>query len=149
MEWVKRLYGTTVGLDTAPLIYFVEEHPIYLTQVDPFFEAMGRGDIEVVTSTLTLLEVLVRPYMRGDRYLVAQYSEMILETRHLTAISLSPEIAAEAARIRATHQTATPDSIQLATALVSGATTFLSNDDDLPEIPGLTPVVLKRLLASK
>ncbi len=61
MEWVKRLYGATIGLDTAPLIYFVEEHPVYLPQVDPFFEAMGRGDIEVVTSTLTLLEVLVRP----------------------------------------------------------------------------------------
>ena len=149
MEWVKRLYGATIGLDTAPLIYFVEEHPVYLPQVDPFFEAMGRGDIEVVTSTLTLLEVLVRPYMRGDRYLVAQYSEMILKTRHLSAIPVSPEIAAEAARIRATHQTATPDSIQLATALVTGATCFLSNDDDLPEIPGLTLVVLKRLLASE
>jgi len=149
MEWVKEFYGTTIGLDTAPLIYFVEEHPVYLPQVDSFFEAMGRGDIEVVTSTLTLLEVLVRPYRRGDRSLVAQYSEMILKTRHLSAVPVSPEIAEEAARIRAKYQTATPDSIQLATALVTGATCFLSNDDSLPEIPGVTLIVLKRLIASK
>jgi hypothetical protein len=24
VEWIGRLWGTTVGLDTAPLIYFVE-----------------------------------------------------------------------------------------------------------------------------
>lgn len=45
MGWLTAFYGTIVGLDTAPLIYFVEEHPAYLTFVDPFFEAMGRGDI--------------------------------------------------------------------------------------------------------
>jgi predicted nucleic acid-binding protein len=149
MEWVRRLYGATVGLDTAPLIYFVEEHPAYLPLVDSFFEAMGRGDIEVVTSTLTLTEVLVRPCMRGDWNLVAQYSDMVLRTRHLSAIPVSSEIAAEAARIRAAHRTATPDSIQLATTRIAGATCFVSNDDELPEIPGMTLIVLKRLLASK
>ena len=30
MEWITKLYGTVVGLDTAPLIYFIEKHPIYL-----------------------------------------------------------------------------------------------------------------------
>jgi predicted nucleic acid-binding protein len=149
MEWVRRLYGTKVGLDTAPLIYFVEEHPVYLSLVDPFFEAMGRGDIEVVTSTLTLLEVLVRPYMRGHGDLIAQYSEMVLNTRHLEAVPVSAEIAAGAARIRAAHQTAAPDSIQMATAHIAGATSFFTNDDELPEIPGLTMIVLKRLLAAK
>jgi hypothetical protein len=82
MEWLTKLYGTVVGLDTAPLIYFVEEHPAYLALVDPFFEAMGRGDIQVVTSTLTLTEVLVHPYKRGNRGLVEQYSQMLLNTRN-------------------------------------------------------------------
>jgi hypothetical protein len=44
-------------LDTAPLIYFIEKHPIYLPLLLPFFEAVERGDIQVVTSTLTLTEV--------------------------------------------------------------------------------------------
>ena len=114
MGWLTKLYGTTVGLDTAPLIYFIEEHPAYLRIVDPFFEAMGRGDIQVVTSTLTLAEVLVHPYKRGDRSLVRQYSLMLLDTENLETLPVSSEIADQAARIRAAHGVKTPDSIQLA-----------------------------------
>jgi hypothetical protein len=44
------------------LIYFIERHPAYLPLLLPFFEAVERGDIQVVTSTLTLTEVLVHPY---------------------------------------------------------------------------------------
>jgi hypothetical protein len=29
VEWIKPLLGHTVGLDTAPLIYFIEKHPQY------------------------------------------------------------------------------------------------------------------------
>jgi hypothetical protein len=57
MEWLKALYGTIVGLDTAPLIYFMEKDPTYIPLVHPFFEAVERGEIQVVTSTLTLTEV--------------------------------------------------------------------------------------------
>jgi hypothetical protein len=39
MEWVNALQGSVVGLDTAPLIYFIEENPTYVKIVDPFFEA--------------------------------------------------------------------------------------------------------------
>lgn len=30
MEWIDSLKGELVGLDTAPLIYYIEEHPAYL-----------------------------------------------------------------------------------------------------------------------
>jgi predicted nucleic acid-binding protein len=33
VEWLTNLYGKTTGLDTAPLIYFIEENPKYLKQV--------------------------------------------------------------------------------------------------------------------
>jgi predicted nucleic acid-binding protein len=65
VEWLKPLYGQVVGLDTAPLIYFIEKHHIYLPLVRPFFEAVERDDIQVVTSTLTLTEVLIRPLRQG------------------------------------------------------------------------------------
>jgi hypothetical protein len=47
MEWIERLKGTIVGLDTAPLIYFIERHPRYLPLVRPFFEAMQRVKFEL------------------------------------------------------------------------------------------------------
>lgn len=137
MGWLEKLYGTTVGLDTAPLIYFVEEHPTYLPLVDPFFEAMGRGNIHVVASTLTLTEVLIHPYKRGDHTLADHYTHMLLDTQNLETIPVSPEIANDAARIRAVYGTRTPDSIQLATARIGHATALLSNDSQLCLIPGL------------
>ena len=66
MGWIERLRGTVVAVDTAPLIYLIEENPIYLSCVRPFFEAVDRGDLQVVTSTLTLTEVLVHPLRHGD-----------------------------------------------------------------------------------
>ncbi|HVA88316.1 MAG TPA: hypothetical protein VNL71_00595 [Chloroflexota bacterium] len=50
MGWVADLHGQVVGLDTAPLIYYIEAHPSYLPLVDPFFDAVARGLIQVVTS---------------------------------------------------------------------------------------------------
>lgn len=61
MEWLKPLRGAVVGLDTAPLIYFIEENPLYLPLVRPFFEAIDRGEFRLVTSVLTLTEVLIHP----------------------------------------------------------------------------------------
>ncbi|WP_231510342.1 hypothetical protein [Fischerella sp. PCC 9605] len=54
MEWLVQLHGQIVGLDTAPLIYFIEENHNYLDITDVFFEAMFRGEFSVVTSVLTI-----------------------------------------------------------------------------------------------
>jgi predicted nucleic acid-binding protein len=67
VEWLKPLYGHIVGLDSAPLIYFIEKHPAYLPLIRPFFEAVERGQIQVVTSTLTLTEVLIHPLRHGNQ----------------------------------------------------------------------------------
>jgi hypothetical protein len=96
MEWIRRLRGTIVGLDSAPLIYFVEECALYLPFVDPFFEAVERGEIQVVTSTLTLTEVLVHPYKHGNRNLAQRYSRILLNSRNLKTLPTSAEIAIEA-----------------------------------------------------
>lgn len=61
MEWLTALRGAVVGLDTTPLIYYIEENPDYIGAVQPFSKAIDRGEVHVVTSAVTLLEVLVHP----------------------------------------------------------------------------------------
>lgn len=112
MEWLRKLRGAIVGLDTAPLIYFVEESPLYLPLVDKFFEAMADGDFQVVTSTVTLCEVLVHPYREGDQILAAEYFKILLHAKNLQVIPVTARIAAEAARLRAVHGMKAPDAIQ-------------------------------------
>jgi predicted nucleic acid-binding protein len=146
MEWLNRLSGQIVGLDTAPLIYFIERHAPYYPLVEPFFAAVERGEVEVVTSTLTLTEVLVHPYRQGNRALVREYCEILLHARNVNIIPVSPEIASEAARLRAMHGIRTPDAIQLATAQASRAGAFLTNDEVLEKAAGLQVLVLKRMV---
>jgi|SRR5579859_5029823 len=124
MEWLKRLSGQIVGLDTAPLIYFIERHSLFYPLVEAFFAAVEGGEVEVVTSTLTLTEVLVHPYRRGNQALVREYSEILLNARNVRTFPVSQEIASEAARLRAMHGLRTPDAIQLATAQESHAAAF-------------------------
>ncbi|MEJ6480656.1 hypothetical protein N0Y54_04785 [Nostoc punctiforme UO1] len=38
MEWLVQLQGQIIGLDTAPLIYFIEENPNYLDVTDAFLK---------------------------------------------------------------------------------------------------------------
>lgn len=136
-----------VGLDTAPLIYFIEENPTYLETIRPFFVAMDRGEFRVVTSTVTLLEVLVHPFRRGEKELAQQYRDILLGAEGLITISLSQDIAEVAARLRASHNIRTPDAIQMATALRAGASHFLTNDVRLPSLPELKVLVLDELKA--
>ncbi|GAC1354635.1 MAG: PIN domain-containing protein [Ktedonobacteraceae bacterium] len=145
MGWVDLLRGSKVGLDTAPLIYFTEENPKYIQVVDPFFEALRRGEFTVVTSTVTLLETLVNPIKQGNTELAKAYRNFLFRTRGVTIISLDRSIAEEAARLRAFHKIRTPDSIQMATAIKMNATYFLTNDSRLPSIPELKIITLDEL----
>jgi predicted nucleic acid-binding protein len=146
VEWIKALLGHTVGLDTAPLIYFIEKHPQYFPTVRPFFEAVERGDIQIITSTLTLTEVLIHPLRQGSQMLARQYSSVLLNASHVRTLAVSPSIATEAARLRANHGYKTPDAIQLATAQAGHATFFVTNDEALGSLAGLQVVVLKHVL---
>ena len=136
MEWINDLQGKTVGLDTAPLIYFIEENPAYIETVRFFFEAMDRGDFLVVTSTVTLLEVLVHPLRSNNRELATEYRDILLNSKLMT-LEVSNAIAEQAAQLRAAHNIRTPDAIQISAALNAGATHFLTNDIRPPEIPSI------------
>ena len=147
MEWLADLQGKVIGLDTVPLIYFIEESPAYLETVRPFFEAIDRAEFSAVTSVVTLLEVLVHPFRHGDETLAEHYRDILLNSEGLNTVLLSQAIAEKAAQLRAAFSLRTPDAIQLATALHEGASFFLTNDTRLPSVPGLTILVLDALKA--
>ena len=149
MGWVESLRGQVVGLDTAPIIYLIQDHPIYLPAVRPFFQALDRGEFRAITSTVTLLEVLVHPFRRGDVELAQRYRDFLLGSTNLTCMVLSGDIAQEAARLRSQHNLRTADAIQLATAIHEGASSFLTNDAGLPSLPTVRMLVLDELRSEK
>ena len=126
-----------VALDTAVFIYFVEENSRFLPLVEPVFEAIDREALPAITSALTLLETLVVPLRANDRALAGRYQALLTRSRGLRMIDFDSNLMRTAAEIRAMTRASTPDALQLAGALRGGATTFLTNDRRLPEIPSL------------
>lgn len=48
-----------VGLDTAPIIYFVENNPAYFAVCEAIFRLIEDAKVTAVTSYLTLTETIV------------------------------------------------------------------------------------------
>ncbi len=146
MGWIDELRGKLIALDTAPLIYFIEEHPAYCPVVEPFFEQLDKGTVQVVTSVITLTEVLVKPLRDGDTRLAEQYRDILLNIDGLTTVEVSIAIAEKAARLRSQYSLRTPDAIQIATALHTGASALLTNDIRWPALPDLHILTLEQLV---
>jgi predicted nucleic acid-binding protein len=147
MEWLSRLKGMTVAIVTAPFIYFVERSSRYYPVVLPLFQKLDLGEFSGVTSTLTVLEVSVHPLRTGNASLARSYRDILLAGRNLTTLDVTEDIAVEAARLRATLNLKTPDAIQLATALVGGASVFVTNDRSLGAIPGISILCLDDIVS--
>lgn len=58
----EQLHGQRVYLDANIFIYAFEGEAPLKTQVLPLFRALGVGEVDGVTSELTLAEALVGPY---------------------------------------------------------------------------------------
>jgi predicted nucleic acid-binding protein len=132
-----------VGIDTAIVIYLVERHELYLPVLRPLFEAADAGERELVTSAITLLEVLVVPYRAGDVVLAARYEDLLTRSRGLHFVEIDRAVLRAAAQLRGMHGVRTPDAIQIAAALARGCESFLTNDRRLSSLPNLPVVQLR------
>jgi predicted nucleic acid-binding protein len=126
-----------VGVDTSIFIYFIEEHPTFLPVLQPLFREVDKGRKELVTSALTLLEVLVVPYRSGDHLLAKNYEALLTRSRGVRVEEISRDHLRAAAHLRACTGVKTPDALQLVAALAAGCGTFLTNDRGLPALPNL------------
>jgi len=138
-----------IGLDTAVFIYFLEEHPEFLALVEPLFVGLDGGRWSAVTSGLTLLETLVVPYRAGDAALAERYEALLSRSRGLRLVELDRPLLRAAAHLRAALPVKAPDAIQLAAALGARCTAFVTNDRDLPTVPGLRVLQLRNYLGPR
>jgi len=127
----------SIGVDTAVFIYFIEEDPRFLPIIEPLFHQADRGACTLVTSALTLLEVLVVPYRAGNRPLAARYEMLLTQSRGIQIVDISRDQLLAAAQLRAAIVVKTPDALQLAAAISFECASFVTNDRRLPSVPGL------------
>lgn len=124
-----------IFIDTAPLIYLLEGQDLISDQVENQLSRWISAGETLITSTVTLLELLVVPKKQGDKRLVRKYQALLTDLLSEPLHPLSEPVAETAAEIRGTYGYKTPDSIQLATAIHAGADIFFTNDLRLKNFP--------------
>ena len=134
-----------LGLDAAPIIYFVEGHPVLYRRCVPFFAAISNRQIEVVVSTLIYAETLVHSLRNNDAATQTLYRNLLSATQGLTTLPVTIDIAEQAADLRARYNLATPDAIHLVTAIDAGCDAFLTNDASLQRVAEIRVLVLQQL----
>ncbi len=112
--------------DTNIYIYLLEESPSFVARVVRLRQSMTERGDQLVTSTFTLGEILVKPMLEGNERLVDWYRKSFPETSLL--IPFGEEAAAAYARLRCDRSLKHPDAIQLACAGSYGVDFFVTND---------------------
>lgn len=136
---------TMLGLDTSPIIYYVEANKTYDTIIKAVFVRLDRGLPTAVTSVVTLAEVLVQPLAKGDQKLLQEFRSLLFKGKNLSTLSIDAQIAEHAADLRARYRLRTPDALQIAVALNAGCQAFLTNDIALKRVTELRVLVLDEL----
>jgi len=126
-----------IFFDTNVFIYMFEGlEPQRCRMLEIRRRMLARGD-QIVTSAMTLGEVLVKPTKLGQASLIEQYDRAIRSTSEI--VSFDAQVAWRFASLRATHTLRSADAIQLACAAHFGVDLFITNDLQLQklDVPGI------------
>ena len=135
-----------IYLDSAPVIYGIENHSVYAPLLVPLWVAVRAGEATVVTSELTILEGLVGAMRLGDPVLANHY-RAIREDTGIRVVPIDSRTIERAAELRAQRPALrTPDAIHVATADLALATAFVTNDEALRSAPLPSVIVVDDLI---
>ncbi len=146
MKISERLQSVTrIFLDTAPVIYFVENNPRYLDTTRVVFDSIDNGVLAAVTSPVTLAECLILPHRLQQPEVAQAFLELLVSAEGIRFVAIDDQIASTAAELRARYGLALPDSFQIAVAIHSGCDAFLTNDLALKRVTEISPIVLNEI----
>jgi predicted nucleic acid-binding protein len=137
-----------IGLDTSILIYHLEDIGPYADLTEAAFSAIAEGLPRAVISTISITELLVQPFAKGEEDRITIFEQFILSLPNTDLIPPTYGIAKEAARLRAKYAIRTPDALLISTALSEKAEVFLTNDSRLRSLKaeGVSILVLDDFL---
>ena len=117
-------------IDSAPIIYVLEEHPALSTRFLPVFERAESRDYELVITTITLAEVLAGPLRHGNETVADAYRDTLSSPPVWRVVDLTADIAHRAARIRGRTGLRLPDAVQVATAIETSSVGLVTHGRD-------------------
>lgn len=126
--------GALVLVDTAPIIYTLEDHRRFAARFKPLFRRHEAGEIALAVTTVTIAEVLTGPMKAGEEALARRYRAAL---EAWMVVDFTSDIAESAARLRGRYGLKLPDAIQLASALAINADALVTHDRDFASVTGI------------
>ena len=140
---------TTLFIDTAPFIYYIEAHPHFGPITKDVFDLVFSGQITAYSSVLTLTEVLPKPIESKNEKLAQRFTEFLEHGKNLILLEVTARIASSAGKLCGRYpRLRALDSVQIAAALDVGADAFLTNDKRLKGIHDIRVVLLSDYLSA-
>ena len=136
--------GAPCYLDAVAIIALVERIHPYWQKFEPLWQQLTAFANPILTSELTLLEVLVGPLKKGNAAVALEYEKLMTQT-DIRLIPSSLDVYKQAAQLRASLGLKTADAIHAASALMTGCKAFITDDADFKLVPGLPLVMLSEL----
>jgi predicted nucleic acid-binding protein len=100
------------------------------------------GQWSAVISTISLMEIAVRPWQLSAGAIAAEYEALLVNLPNLAIVDVTRDVAREAARLRASKGFRPADALVAATALVSESTALVTNDKTFARLRDRIDVVL-------
>ena len=142
-EFSKRLTkAKVIGLDTPIFIYFLENNVRYGPLAQLTLNGVEKGKWQGITSTITLMEITVRPWQLGRESAAREYEAILVHFPNLSVVDVDRNVARAAAQLRAKYNVSPPDALQVAASLSFGAKAFLTNDKRLSRLQELMDVIV-------
>ena len=137
--------GDIIFLDTAPFIYFFEQHPDYFPALETLFAQLYKTDAQAITSIITYIELTTHPARQGKNQLLRKYRDYLSNSENISLFPLDMDIADHVVELRAKYHFKTPDAIQLGTAVACGADYIITNDKAWQRFKGIKVVLVGEL----
>jgi predicted nucleic acid-binding protein len=127
--------------DTNLFIYLFEDYGPFSASVEELRAKMLKRGDQLLTSTITLGEILIKPMQAGDAQLCRTYERAIASAA--TLIPFDVKAARHYASVRSSWPIKPPDAVQLSCAASAGVDLFITNDDRLQnkQVPGIQFIV--------
>jgi predicted nucleic acid-binding protein len=133
---------SVVGLDTAIFIYHFEKNPRYFPLTQELLSGIEVGERKGLTSTITLMEIIVKPLSLGRQDIARKYEALLVNFPNLDIVDLDRDVIRRAARLRAEYRLRPPDALQASACLLYEVQAMITNDRLLERLRDKLDVII-------
>ena len=135
--------GRRIYLDANLYIYAFEGIETHRRRMVELLAEIDRQDVVVVASELLFTEILPRPVRERREDLVERYLELVRRTPRIHLVPVGRPVILRSVHLRAEFGLRSMDALHLATALVHGCETFVTNDRRIARVDRIRVLTLE------